>query len=499
MKAKTKGNRDSHRKATATKRCSFYNETLCQGNDCEEREEECKSNDNTSDKSTLCYVLWQNKFTNSSDVSVRLKGCWFGPLDGCHEENRCVENRKGTKGDLYFCCCAGDLCNKQFFHFPNETHSKVPMSTIPLVSPPQATSYSSIILVTLIPMFLLVLLFTVAYWFFRLRRMPRFDELPTKDDMFPVSDFTTQIVPYKEPVQLIEVKATGRFGAVWKARIPPNNKSEEKFVASKIFPRQDKSSWMTEVEVYQLVKMKHENILCYLGAHEAGGKLPYNIEYWLVTEYHENGSLCDYLKSHLISYNNLLKISEGIAKGLTFLHEEFSAKKPAIAHRDFKSKNVLLKDDLTPCIGDFGLALIFHPNRLVCDALGQVGTRRYMAPEVLEGAINFSRDGLLRIDMYACGLVLWEVLSRCSIQDGPIGNYMLPFEEEVGQHPTLEDMQETVCQQKKRPEIKQTWKDSSYLRLICDTIEECWDQDAEARLSASCIVERISSQRLYSL
>lgn len=47
----------------------------------------------------------------------------------------------------------------------------------------------------------------------------------------------------------------------------------------------------------------------------------------------------------------------------------------------------------------------------------QVGTRRYMAPEVLEGAINFSRDAFLRIDMYACGLVLWELATRCTAQE----------------------------------------------------------------------------------
>lgn len=41
-----------------------------------------------------------------------------------------------------------------------------------------------------------------------------------------------------------------------------------------------------------------------------------------------------------------------------------------------------------------------------------------MAPEVLEGAINFSRDAFLRIDMYALGLVLWELVSRCSAVDG---------------------------------------------------------------------------------
>lgn len=51
-------------------------------------------------------------------------------------------------------------------------------------------------------------------------------------------------------------------------------------------------------------------------------------------------------------------------------------------------------------------------------AMLQVGTRRYMAPEVLEGAINFHRDAFLRIDVYALGLVLWELLSRCTAADG---------------------------------------------------------------------------------
>ena len=41
-----------------------------------------------------------------------------------------------------------------------------------------------------------------------------------------------------------------------------------------------------------------------------------------------------------------------------------------------------------------------------------------MAPEVLEGAINFQRDSFLRIDMYAFGLVLWELAARCTAADG---------------------------------------------------------------------------------
>lgn len=114
------------------------------------------------------------------------------------------------------------------------------------------------------------------------------------------------------------------------------------------------------------------------------------------------------------------------------LHEEIppsknDGHKPAIAHRDFKSKNVLLRADLSACIADFGLALIFAPGKPCGDTHGQVGTRRYMAPEILEGAINFNRDSFLRIDMYACGLVLWELVSRCTAQEVSVYNHYNQF------------------------------------------------------------------------
>lgn len=61
------------------------------------------------------------------------------------------------------------------------------------------------------------------------------------------------------------------------------------------------------------------------------------------------------------------------------LHEEIPANKvdgykPAVAHRDFKSKNVLLKADMNACIADFGLALIFHPGKPCGDTHGQVSS-----------------------------------------------------------------------------------------------------------------------------
>ncbi len=78
----------------------------------------------------------------------------------------------------------------------------------------------------------------------------------------------------------------------------------------------------------------------------------------------------------------------------------------------------MLKADLSAVLGDLGLAVRFEPGTPPGDTHGQVGTWRYMAPEVLEGAINFQRDAFLRIDMYAVGLVLWELVSRCKAADG---------------------------------------------------------------------------------
>lgn len=48
-----------------------------------------------------------------------------------------------------------------------------------------------------------------------------------------------------------------------------------------------------------------------------------------------------------------MKIALGAARGLSYLHEDSS---PRVIHRDFKSSNILLEDDFTPKVSDFGLA-----------------------------------------------------------------------------------------------------------------------------------------------
>ena len=69
-----------------------------------------------------------------------------------------------------------------------------------------------------------------------------------------------------------------------------------------------------------------------------------------------------------------------------------------------------------------------------------------MAPEVLEGAINFSRDAFLRIDMYACALVLWELASRCKMtgEDFQVFEYKLPFEAEEDEQNKMKNVLPTM-------------------------------------------------------
>lgn len=58
--------------------------------------------------------------------------------------------------------------------------------------------------------------------------------------------------------------------------------------------------------------------------------------------------------------------------------------KPGIAHRDLKSKNILVKSNLTCAIGDLGLAVRHNVKNDSVDipSTDRVGTKRYMAPEV---------------------------------------------------------------------------------------------------------------------
>jgi len=472
--------------AVRTVECEFYDPSCVEdgGDDCRGTKNCYDQPDADRNEEVFCFTVWQNGTgPDPQPYQIKRQGCVANhgnSQDHCRNHTECVEDNSAIKEHM-FCCCTGDSCNKEFRWDPVVEET----TGAPAVPAPPPSSQFYFILYSAVPVLVLLVIGLAGAYIYRQRKSSHFSSLSQSEDG-PVSPPTPTII--HRPVELLEIKARGRFGAVWKG-----NLAGEK-VAVKIFPLQDKQSWFAEQEIYNLPQMSHDNVLRFIGVDRRGENLQQ--EFWLVTNFHDRGSLCDFLKGNTVSLEELMKINLGIASGLTHLHTEIpssrgSGIKPAIAHRDFKSKNVLIRSDLTACIGDFGLALQFKPNEIVGDTHGQVGTRRYMAPEVLEGAINFSRDAFLRIDMYACGLVLWEVLTRCR-DAGPALLYKLPFEAEASPHPTLEEISDLVVNRKVRPEFRENWVKNDALSILCETIEECWDHDAEARLSSSCVQERLS-------
>lgn len=77
---------------------------------------------------------------------------------------------------------------------------------------------------------------------------------------------------------------------------------------------------------------------------------------WLITHFHEMGSLYDYLQLSMLDASACLRMALSIASGLAHLHVEIfgTQGKPAIAHRDLKSKNILVNKNGQCCIADLG-------------------------------------------------------------------------------------------------------------------------------------------------
>ena len=140
--------------------------------------------------------------------------------------------------------------------------------------------------------------------------------------------------------------------------------------------------------------MRHPNILLYIGGCISGP------EYFIVTEYCENGNLFELLhgpRPIVLNVKEKLHLALEIAKGVNYLHS-FN---PPILHRDLKSLNILLNKNFQIKIADFGWARLrnIHMTRLR-------GTFQWMAPEVILKD-NYTE----KADVYSFGIILWEFWS----------------------------------------------------------------------------------------
>lgn len=147
-------------------------------------------------------------------------------------------------------------------------------------------------------------------------------------------------------------------------------------------------------EVNILSRVHHRNVVKFVGACK---KPPVCC---IIMEYLALGSVRSYLHNQqpfALSLKVSVDMALDIAQGMEYLHSQ------GVIHRDLKSENLVIADDLCVKITDFGIACFEWETSITTD---DIGTYRWMAPEMITKK-HFSK----KADVYSFGIVLWELLT----------------------------------------------------------------------------------------
>ncbi|KAJ0502787.1 putative protein kinase RLK-Pelle-SD-2b family [Helianthus annuus] len=191
----------------------------------------------------------------------------------------------------------------------------------------------------------------------------------------------------------------GAFGIVYKGVI------DTKIVAVKKLDRVfDDGEKEFQAEVNAIARTHHKNLVQLLGYCDEGEQR------LLVYEYMSNGTLASFLFGDVRpSWKHRSNMALGIAKGLSYLHEECSTQ---VIHCDIKPQNVLLDDYYNAKISDFGLAKLLMMNESRTNT-GIRGTKGYVAPEWFRNI-----PVTIKVDVYSFGVLLLEIIScRKSVKE----------------------------------------------------------------------------------
>ena len=179
----------------------------------------------------------------------------------------------------------------------------------------------------------------------------------------------------------------GAFGSVWLAR----EDNTGRMVAVKVYSHHGRLDWtLLAREVEKLAALDSSRHIVGLLAVGWESDPPYYI-----MEYLENGSLASHLVDGPLSASEAVRISKGVLRGLVHAHGR------GILHCDLKPGNVLLDDDLSPRLCDFGQSRLSHEQDPA------LGTLYYMAPE--QADLGAHPDA--RWDVYALGALLYHLLT----------------------------------------------------------------------------------------
>ncbi|KAJ0703902.1 putative protein kinase RLK-Pelle-LRR-Xb-1 family [Helianthus annuus] len=199
---------------------------------------------------------------------------------------------------------------------------------------------------------------------------------------------------------------SGGFGDVYRAQLKDNTVVAIK----KLIHVSGQGDREFTAEMETIGKIKHRNLVPLLGYCKVGD------ERLLVYEYMKFGSLEDVLHDRKktgikLSWAKRRKIAIGSARGLAFLHHNCI---PHIIHRDMKSSNVLLDENLEARVSDFGMARHMSAMDTHLSVSTLAGTPGYVPPEYYQ-SFRCSTKG----DVYSYGVVLLELLTGKQPTDSP--------------------------------------------------------------------------------
>ncbi|KAL8193333.1 hypothetical protein R6Q57_026914 [Mikania cordata] len=191
---------------------------------------------------------------------------------------------------------------------------------------------------------------------------------------------------------------SGGFGTVYYGKLNDGKEIAVKILGNNNI-QQGKKEFANEVSL--LSRIHHRNLVKFYGFCQEEGK---DI---LVYEFMHNGTLKEHLygplaKEHILKWIKRLEIAEQSAKGIEYLHVGCV---PSIIHRDLKSSNILLDNNMKAKVSDFGLS------KLAIDGISHVssivrGTVGYLDPEYY-----ISNHLTEKSDIYSFGVILLELIS----------------------------------------------------------------------------------------
>ncbi|XP_056686613.1 cysteine-rich receptor-like protein kinase 10 isoform X2 [Spinacia oleracea] len=189
----------------------------------------------------------------------------------------------------------------------------------------------------------------------------------------------------------------GGFGAVYKGRLPDGQEVAVKRLSED--SRQGHREFTNEVQL--VAKLQHRNLVKLLGFCLEGE------EKLLIFEFVSNLSLDKFLfdpnRRKYLDWETRFRIITGIARGLLYLHVDSRVK---IIHRDLKTSNILLDEQMNPKIADFGTARLMKIDHTQANTTKIFGTFGYMAPEYTAAGV-FS----VKSDVYSFGVMVLEIVS----------------------------------------------------------------------------------------